>query len=144
MIFARNSIGSADNIGCKGNSTSSQFTAAALTGAEMTESEVAGAAEAEVGCAFDSATTGAVAVAGSGRGVCGLGISSSSKRRNNPRSSPANFVFTLFVVMVLVPSTRQAQCGFSRKRATVSFFRRAFVNGVFKFARAIWLVLRLD
>ena len=101
MTFARKSIGIAARIDCRGSCNSSGFSAGAggVVGAVCGRAAAAGAT-----------VTGGAATARA-RGVWGAFASSSSRRRSRPRSNPANFIFTLFDMALMLhwwPVNRQA------------------------------------
>ena len=106
MTFARKSIGIAARIDCKGSCNSSEFSAGA--------GGIAGAGDAGDAVCGRAAAAGAPVMGGaataSARGVWGGVASSSSRRRSRPRSNPANFIFTLFDMALMLhwrPVNRQ-------------------------------------
>jgi hypothetical protein len=112
MIFARKSIGSDARIGCRGSWISSGFAEAA------DETEVDG----DCDCEAADIGMGADGAAVPGRNVCTALALSSSKRRNRPRSNPANFDFTALILALGDRPMWQVVMGFSTNRATVCFF----------------------
>ena len=101
MTFARKSIGIAARIGCRGSCNSSGFSAG-----------VGGIVDAgEAGSTVCRRVAAADAATASARGVSGAAASLSSRRRSRPRSNPANFIFTLFDMALMLhwrPVNRQA------------------------------------
>src|ERR1041385_3246593 len=95
MIFPRKSIGSPARIGCKGNSNSSALVVGACASTVPTEWDCGDA------CGCDNADTEKDGGGVWGRVLGTSGKSLSSTRRSNPRSSPANFVFTMLDIGTL-------------------------------------------
>ncbi len=116
MTFARKSIGIAARIDCRGSCNSSGFFAGA--GGSVDAGDVVCGRAAAAG----ATATGGVATA-SAHGVWGAVASPSARRRSSPRSIPVNFIFTLFVMALMLYRRRSAArllC-FSRKHAMVGF-----------------------
>ena len=107
MTFARKSIGIAARIDCRGSCNSSGFSAGA--GGVVVAGD-AGDAVCGRAAAAGATDTGGAATARE-RGVWGVVASSLARRRSIPRSNPANFIFTLFDMALILhwrPVNRQA------------------------------------
>ena len=107
MTFARKSIGIAARIDCRGSCNSSGFSAGA--GGIVDAGDAGGAVCGHAAAAGATVTVGAATARA--RGVWGAVASSSSRRCSRPRSNPANFIFTLFEMALMLywrPVNRQA------------------------------------
>ena len=107
MTFARKSIGIAARIDCRGSCNSSGFSAGA--GGVVGDGD-AGDAVCGRAAAAGATVTGGAATARA-PGVWGAVASSLARRRSIPRSNPANFIFTLFDMALMLhwwPVNRQA------------------------------------
>ena len=131
--LARKSIGSVARMDCSGSCNSSGFSAGA---GGMVDIGVAGMGAgigdgvlAAGGIVRGNAVATGAAPAGSAglvrtRGVWGAAASLSSRRRNKPRSNPANFVFTLVdmtLILHSLPVKIDRLTCFSRKHANGCF-----------------------
>ena len=130
MTFARKSIGIAARMDCRGSCNASGFSTG--VGGIM-EAGSAGGAVCGRMAAADAATA-------SERGVSGAVALSSSRRRSRPRSIPANLIFTLFdmVLMLYWRPVNRLLDSFSRKHAMVGFLPDLATRTFKSFKREHW------
>ncbi len=136
MTFARKSIGIAARMECRGSCNASGFSTG--VGGIM-EAGSAGGAVCGRMAAADAATA-------SERGVSGAVAFSSSRRRSRPRSIPANLIFTLFdmVLMLYWRPVNRLLDSFSRKHAMVGFLPDLATRTFKSFKRSIGRVGNLS